>query len=392
VRIIDTDTHVIEAPDTWTSRLSDKWGDQVMTVKWSEDHGREMWFFDKHVISPAYLGTQPVGGARRDEKYDRIEAVNRDDAHPSTYDPVERARLLDEWGIEMAVLYPNSAGINLERFLDFAGRENSNDHVSAYNDFLLDWCERAPGRFIPMMALPYWDVEASVAEIERLADTWFAGVIMTGMPHKHGAPSLRNRAWDPIWSICQDIGLSVNFHIATDPQAEWMAPDMIADEGKDISEARMATLNYLQNAGVCVDLILSGVLARYPELQFIVVETGMGWVPFVLEAVDYRFTQNKVYQRHPEFGDLLPSDLFRRQVWVNFWFENLKPWHLDVVGIDHLLWETDFPHATGVYADTIQDTIDLALGGQPDEVRRQILWDNPSRLFRRSLEAQGVAP
>jgi predicted TIM-barrel fold metal-dependent hydrolase len=370
--------------------LAKKWGDHVMTVRWSEEQGREMWFFDDHVISPAYLGTQPVGGMRRDSDFKRVEAVNRDDAHPSTYDPVERSRLLDEWGIEMAVLYPNSAGINLTRFLEFAGIENSNDHVSAYNDALLEWCAKAPGRFIPMLALPYWDVTASVAEINRLGDESFAGVVMSGMPHKHKAPSLRNKAWDPIWSICQELGLTVNFHVATEADKDWKAADMVADEGPDIGEARMSTLNYLQNAGVAVDLILSGVLARFPNLNFIVVETGMSWVPFVLEAVDYRFKQNRAWERHPEFGDLLPSDLFRRQVWVNFFFEHLESWHLDAVGIDRLLWETDYPHTTGVYANTMQETLDLALGGHSDEVRRTILWDNPAQLFRRSLEKQGV--
>jgi predicted TIM-barrel fold metal-dependent hydrolase len=183
----------------------------------------------------------------------------------------------------------------------------------------------------------------------------------------------------------------VSFHVATDPDPQWMAADMIADEGRDITEARMASLNYLQNAGVAVDLILSGVLARFPRLNFIIVESGMGWVPFVLDAVDFRFKKNKVYERHPEFGDLLPSDYFRRQVWINFWFERLKDWHMEVVGIEHLLWETDFPHPTGVYANTIQETIDRALGGQPDDVRRQILWENPARLYRRSLDRQQVA-
>jgi predicted TIM-barrel fold metal-dependent hydrolase len=390
MRIIDTDTHIIETPDTWTSRLSDKWGEHVMTVRWSEERQREMWFFDKHPIAPAWLGTRPVGGMRRAADFEQIQAVDRSDAHPSTYDPVERAKLMDEWGIEMAVLYPNSAGINLERFVDFAGPECSNDHVSAYNDYQLEWCEKAPQRFIPMMALPYWDVDASVAEMRRLGESCFAGVIMTGVPQKHGAPSLRNAAWDPVWRTCEELGLSVSFHIATNLNPEWAPAELLASEGRDITEARISTREYLGNAGVAADLLLSGVLPRFPSLQFIIVESGMGWVPFVLESIDHRFKKNEVYKRHPEFGDLLPSDYFHRQVWINFWFEKLKPWQIDVIGIDHLLWETDYPHPTGIYADSIAATIDYALSEQPEDIRRTIMWDNPARLYERSLAAQGV--
>jgi len=214
---------------------------------------------------------------------------------------------------------------------------------------------------------------------------------MSGLPHKHGSPSLRNPAWDPLWSACQEAALSVSFHIATEPSDEWIPSDLMTLEGNDITEARLSTLIYLQNAGVAADLMLSGILCRFPKLNFIVVESGMGWAPFVLEAVDHRFKKNKAYQRHPEFGDMLPSDYFRRQVWINFWFESLKPWHLEIIGTDHLLWETDYPHATGLYAESISETIDYALGDQPEDVREKVLWDNPATLYRRSLQAQQVS-
>ena len=116
----------------------------------------------------------------------------------------------------------------------------------------------------------------------------------------------------------------------------------------------------------------------------------MGWVPFVLENVDQRFKRNRVQRQHPEFGDLLPSDLFRRQVFVNFWFEELQDFHVERVGVENLFFETDFPHNTGIYNENFEDTLNVALGKQPDHIKRTILWDNPARVYRSALAAQGI--
>src|SRR5258706_14947551 len=114
---------------------------------------------------------------------------------------------------------------------------------------------------------------------------------------------------------------------------------------------RIDPASFLENAKAVADLLLSGILPRFPTLQFVSVESGMGWVPFVLEALDTRFKKNGVRKSNPEYGDMLPSDYFHRQVSVNFWFEELTPFHLQRVGLDRLLWETDFPHPKGEDTD-----------------------------------------
>jgi predicted TIM-barrel fold metal-dependent hydrolase len=151
-------------------------------------------------------------------------------------------------------------------------------------------------------------------------------------------------------------------------------------------------MSFLENAKHVVDLLMSSVLPRFPTLQFVSVESGMGWVPFVLESLDQRFLKNRAYRSNPEYGDLLPSDYFRRQVSVNFWFEELQPFHLETVGLDRLLWETDFPHPKGYEEQSVEENLETIFGGQPEAVRRTILWDNPARLYAGALEKQGVDP
>ena len=346
-----------------------------------------MWCIGDRRVKSAWSGSSY--GRRTDGFED--PAPTRDETHPATWNVHERVKLMDEWGIEMAVLYPNVAGFTFDPFVDYPDPEISAAHVSAYNDWQLEWVQSEPGRFIPMMAMTYWDIPRAVAEIERLANGGFGGIVTTGAPHQHGLPPLRHTHWNPLWQACQDAGLTVSFHVANGDVSLELQPDRVALEGEDIKEARVSTAMYLENAKQATDLLLSGVLARYPGVNFAIVESGMGWVPFVLENVDQRFKRNRVDRQHPEFGDLLPSDLFRRQVFVNFWFEELHDFHIEKVGIENLLFETDFPHNTGIYNERFEDTLDVAFRNQPEDVRQTILWENPARVYGNALAAQNVS-
>ena len=385
--IVDTDTHVTEPADLWTSRLPKAWGDRVMRVEWNDDMKSEVWCLDGNVVTKAWTGCmfgweEPFPSA----------PPTRADAHPSTYDVAERVKMMDEHGIETAVLYPNIAGLLFDPFITYPDPAISAAHVSAYNDFLLEWSRAFPGRFVPMIVISYWDVERSVAEIERLAGQGFGGVVTTGAPHLHDQPYLGDHHWDPLWRACVDAGLSVSFHAANADMSEQLAPARFLVDGAAATVARTSTVAFLENAKQVTDLLLCGVCARYPELRFVSVESGLGWIPFVLESCDYHFKKGRVDKEKPEFGDLLPSDLFHRQVYVNFWFEKLQPWHIDAIGADNILFETDFPHPTCLAGDQITRAIDVGLGDQPQEVREKVLWRNAARLYDLDLDDPETAP
>jgi predicted TIM-barrel fold metal-dependent hydrolase len=388
-RIIDTDTHFIESPDLWTSRLPAKWRDSTMNVQFDKSLQREMWYIGDVPFRAAWANA--VFGWGDGSEQLLTGPPTQADAHPATYDVNARVQLMDSWGVDLAVLYPNVAGVGLNPFLKHPDPVISVAHVRAYNDAQLEWVKNAPGRFIPMIVLPFWDLAASVAEVERLANECFGGVVTTGAPHQHGLPYLRDRHWDPLWRACEIAGLSVSFHVANGDTESDMVQDRLELEGTDLSTVRLSVTMSLDNAKQVVDLLVSGILPRFPDLKFVAVESGMGWVPFVLDFLDYRFKKNRVWQTHTEFGSLIPSDLFRRQVFVNFWIEELRDFHVERVGLDSLLFETDFPHPTGLYLEHFDETLGVAFGSQPESVRNRVLWDNPARLYKRSLQAQGVA-
>jgi predicted TIM-barrel fold metal-dependent hydrolase len=151
---------------------------------------------------------------------------------------------------------------------------------------------------------------------------------------------------------------------------------------------RMATFTelsvnvFLRNGIQLNDLIMSGVLARYPKIKFISVESGIGWIPFVLEALDYQFKDNRVSEERPEF-DMLPSEYFARNVYACYWFEQTAPRRLiDKVGIDNILFETDFPHPTSLFGDEVHERIRSGLSDCDETVRRKILWANGQKLYK----------
>jgi predicted TIM-barrel fold metal-dependent hydrolase len=138
---------------------------------------------------------------------------------------------------------------------------------------------------------------------------------------------------------------------------------------------------FMKNGGQCIDLVTSGVLERYPTLNFVSVESGAGWVPFALDTADYTWLGATQGHRSNRKGDLLPSDLFRRQVYVTMWFEPTAPLRLrGEIPLDHIMFETDFPHTACLYRD-LAEVISNGIGQAPVEVQRKILWDNASALY-----------
>ncbi len=373
---IDADTHVTEARDVWTSRVPSKWKDRVPRVERDPATNSDIWYIGDRRMAP--VGITAVAGwpepiPKHPPRYE--------DAHPGAYDAKARLQYMDETGVWAQVLYPNIGGFGSQLFLGLDDAELKLACVRAYNDFLIDWIEPDPRRFVPIMATPFWDIEAAVREVERCAARGHRGVLFTGEPQFFGLPLLGDHHWDPLWAAAQAAGLPISFHLGSGEFLENFTPERLRVDGVPANFARTGSALCLENGVQLADLLLSGVLPRFPELKFVSVESGIGWIPFLLEAVDYQFEQMQVRLERPEF-ELRPSEYFRRQVYGCYWFEKIGPQRLlDLVGVDNIMFETDFPHPTCLYGN-VQETIEESLGHVSEEVRRRILYDNAAELYR----------
>ena len=152
--------------------------------------------------------------------------------------------------------------------------------------------------------------------------------------------------------------------------------------GRMAAFTEISVAYFMRNGVQLADLLLSGVLARYPSIKFVSVESGIGWIPFLLEALDYQFVGNRVAEERPDL-DRLPSEFFARNVYGCYWFEQVAPRRLiDKVGVDNILFETDFPHPTSLFGDEVHRRIAGGLDECPPETRHKILWDNAQKLYK----------
>jgi len=375
--IIDADTHITEPPDLWTSRLPARFHHRAPhVVRDARLGGIEVWQIGDGT-SPVPIGHTAVAGWPEPfPKAPRSFAETPLAAH----DAAARLRYMDEVGIWAMALYPNVGGFGNEAFLRLGEPELMLACVRAYNDFLLDWISPDPRRFIPICATPFWDVAEAVEEIERCARAGFKGVLFTGEPQRFGQPMLADRHWDPLWSAAGDAGLPVSFHIGSGSLTEEFSPERIAAYGIGPTNARIAVSLFLDNGKQLTDLLFSGVLARHPKLRVVSVESGIGFIPFILEAADYAFGYSQIARERPEFT-MLPSEYFRRQVYGCYFFEEHAPRELlPEIGAENVLFETDYPHPICLYGN-VREKADAGLTEQPAEVRRKVLFDNAAGLY-----------
>jgi predicted TIM-barrel fold metal-dependent hydrolase len=376
--IIDADSHVTEPADVWTSRVEKRFSSSVPHVV-RDSEGRDVWLLNGTLIKTVGA-TAPAGWPSFPLDFPRTF----EDCHPASYDAKERVRYLDKAGIWAQVLYPNVAGFGSQRFLSLPDEALKLACVRAYNDFLNEeWLSVDRRRLVPIASLPFWDVEASVEETQRCVELGFRGILFTGEPQRFGLPYLGDRYWDPLYATAQEAGLPIHFHIGGGEDTiplEAIAARKAASGGIAGSTTYFALDLFMKNGVQCVDLISCGALVRFPELKFVSVESGIGWIPFALEAADYVFLGSTKAGR-VRSGELLPSDLFRRQVYGTYWFEKVAPRALlEDLPVDNILFETDFPHESCLY-ENIDETIEAGLAGVPADVQRKFLFDNAANLY-----------
>jgi predicted TIM-barrel fold metal-dependent hydrolase len=384
---IDADTHILEPADVWTARVPAKYRDRVPRMV-RDDSGRDIWVMEGRQIST--VGFFALAGWPTPFP-DCPPTL--DDCIPAAYDADARLAYMDSIGTWAEVIYPNVAGFGSQKFLSIEDEDLKILCVRAYNDFLRDWASADPRRLLTVMATPYWDIDLTVAEVERGIELGHRGILFTGEPQRFGLPVLADKHWDPLWSLAQEAGLAVHFHIGSGEVNSLFTPERINAAGTAATYGLSSVQMFLGNGMQVADLLLSGVLPRFPELRFVSVESGVGWIPFLLEAVDYSYLEGCPGKKGE--WDLMPSEYFRRQVYACTWFESLPFRHmLDAdLPLDNICFETDFPHPTCLFGN-VAEVIERGAGSLDPASRRKVLWDNAARLYDVETveEANAAAP
>jgi predicted TIM-barrel fold metal-dependent hydrolase len=387
--VLDADSHWSEPEDLFTRRAPAAWRDKMPRVVEAElpnfltgePERRLAWVFDGAVISQySSGGVVDVDGVKGNPN----EAVfdwPHEKIHRGAYDPKARMQVLDEAGIDAQVIFPTTIGLGGQNLGKAGDRSLSLMAIQIYNDAQAEVQDWSGNRLLPLPLLPVWDVAQAVVEARRVAALGARGVNMTSDPTELGGPDLASRAWDPLWQTCVDLQLPVHFHIG----ASVAAFRGIAHWASQSAETKLAlggAMLFVGNAQVMMNLIVSGIFDRHPDLKVVSVESGIGWIPFVLEALDYEMIENA--QDDLKRLKKTPSEYFRSNMYATFWFERHHgklPMLIDLVGEDNILFETDFPHPTCLYPDPVT-SVAKTLAGVSPEVQAKIMGGNGRKLYR----------
>src|SRR3954452_1119023 len=370
VKVVDADTHMTERHDLWTSRAPAKYKDRVPRVERID--GATQWIVERDVV----LGRAGAGGVvdvngHKGRSFEGLYEWELEQGHRAGWDLDARMELLDEIGIWAQIVFPGVVGLggqNLgELVTDIALR---NLCLEIFNDANAELQAESGNRLLPMAILPAWDVDACVREVERAKNLGLRGVNLTSDPQDLGSPDLANRAWDPLWDACSSLEMPVHFHIgASLTTMNFFGNYPWESHDDDTKIAIGGALLFVGNARVVVNLICSGMFDRYPALKMVSVESGMGWVPFILEALDYEMDENAPQAKAAL--SMLPSEYFKRQIYATTWFERTNLAALiESVGEDNIMFETDFPHPTCLYPDPLK-TADHNLADLSESVQRK---------------------
>jgi predicted TIM-barrel fold metal-dependent hydrolase len=366
-KVISVDDHVIEHPRVFTDRLPSKYKDDMPRIETLPD-GNDTWIYEGRRSGNFALNA--VAGKHPSEF--GMDPRSYSDMRPGCHDPVERLKDMDTEGVWAQLGFPNFGGFAGSTFFAAKDRTLAELCITAYNDFILDeWCAAAPDRFIPLVMVPFWDVEASVKEIERTAAKGARSVSFLEAPHRIGLPSYHTDHWDPILRACEETEMPLSVHFGSGGAPQGVAPD-----GDMFITIALFGLNSMM---AMVDLLISPVFHKFPKTKFVLSEGGIGWIPYLLERADYSF------ERHKYWCDIntdrRPSELFDDHIFGCFVSDNTGLAERYKIGVNNILFESDYPHSDCNWPHT-RKLLAESLTDIPDAEARLIVEDNARRIFR----------
>ena len=361
--MVSADCHVQEPNDFLSARMDKKFQERLPGIVLGGDGSKLQ---KTEGFRPIRIGSFTLEG----EDLERSESGRT---------PAERLAALDRDGVDCEILFPNK-GLTIWATPDV---EFSQAMCRAYNDWAWETFAAYNDRMAPMACIASADIDGAIAEVQRAAKRGFRGLSLPCKPvwgpPDHEAIYYNLPLFDPLWAAICDADLPITFHVST---------------GRDPRTARGnggAVINYAVHSlsptmEPLVNLCASGVVERFPKLSFGSIEAGIGWVPWMMTAMDEAYHKHHMWVR-PKLK-ALPSDYFRANAFASF--------GEDAPGLDlmrdyglsnNFLWANDFPHHEGTWPHSAA-AIERTMGKLDDGERAKVLGLNAARIFKFDIPAR----
>jgi predicted TIM-barrel fold metal-dependent hydrolase len=429
--MISVDDHLIEPPNVWVDRLPAKFRDRG--PNWVTDDQGEAWVIDddvRVVVNGAVVSAAFPAG----QNPPPFQPMQWAEIPKNCWDPIARAEAMDIDHVIASLPFPNLPGFAGRVFQNLKDKELALLCLQAYNDWIIDeFAAAIPGRIIEVALIPMWDGKLAAQEAERALSRGACSVSFSMAPHKVGFPPIHDEHWDPLFSVMSDAGLPISTHLGsgfeTDPgmmvRKLHQPPEADGkDETQRFSEAfgfsasgggRQRALHPAMGASIqlsgqecLIDWLTSGVFDRYPDLKVALSENGIGWIPSILQEADVlmgyartRVTTPTDAENNPILEEgarqqaqqnidaraeqtrsmALPTEVFKEHMYGCFIYDPLGLENIDRIGVDNVMIETDFPHFTSRWPNSL-DAVSEALLALDSDVRHKVLRGNAERVYK----------
>lgn len=388
--LVSIDDHVLEPPHLWQKWVPEKYRDNAPRIV--VDGDEEYWVYSGKKVPTN--GLAAVAGKQREQF--SPDPVKYSEMRPGCYDPVARIADMDQAGILASLCFPSFPRFCGQVFMEGDDKQLGLACVQAWNNWMIDeWCGSSPGRFIPMIIIPLWAPDLAAVEVRRCAAKGARALAFSENPVRLGLPSIhdKDRYWDPVWAAAEETGMIVCMHQGSSSFRMHTAPDA---PGLVTMAWGIGTMM----SGALLDWLWGPVFHRYPGVKIALSEGGIGWMPYFLERSEQILDKQRFWaaqgdrKTNYETGELIIGEamevdprtldirqLFHDHVYGCFIDDRAGLKHLDELGVDNVMIETDYPHSDSTWPDSIGHAL-RQLEGFDDEVKYKILRGNAERLFR----------
>ncbi|MFQ5933189.1 MAG: amidohydrolase family protein [Dehalococcoidia bacterium] len=364
-KVLDSDLHVMEPGDLYTTYMDPKWGDRIPRTK----EGANSFFAfyttaDGKTVRRTQTTDFPPLGDREAPRFK--VGLDRD------FDPVSQLKAMDMEGIDVAVLFRT-----LPLYTDDAHEpEYAMDLCKAWNDWITDFCNEDSTRMKGAGLISLHDAGLAVNETRRIVtELGHVGVCLT--PEPALGRQLPEHYFDPVWAEAQDLNVPICFHPSFSPnQVHW------SNRFAGLSGLTWLVETFdqpMEDILAVVYMTAGGIMERFPNLKVAFLEGNCSWLPWLLYRLDERYELYEGLDGVIELS-LKPSEYFFRQGFISVDVdEYLVADFIARYGDDHLVFTTDYPHADCKFPNAT--SMFLSMEGVSQESKRKILWDNCARLY-----------
>jgi predicted TIM-barrel fold metal-dependent hydrolase len=361
-RVISADSHFVEPPNMWGERVDKKFRDRAPHTQKGYD-GREGEFFICENIDPVQVAGFFGSGKSAEELPEHIKR-GFDSAPKSVWDPAERLKEQDRDGVNAEALY-TSMGMLLFGLDDPELRAAC---FRGFNDWAAEYTSYDPKRLIGLGTVELADVTAGVAELERCRKMGIRGVLVWGSPPDDRPYS--HNDYDPFWAAAQDLDMPISLHILTGRRGTGF-------DRRHVLRSYMSLPHSIQVS--FAEIVLGGVLERYPRLKLVSAENDISWMPHFCYRLDHAYDR----LRHLDTVQLSlkPSDYMKRQVYGTFQFETENVgFTCEKYGANRLMWSSDYPHTDSPWPRS-KDFIAQWIDTIDESEKYKVIGDNAAELY-----------